>query len=178
MIKISFKKQTINKKLLSTISLFSLFSFLIVSGFPVQAASTATVTATVTVQNISVSVSDGTVAYGTLSLNTSAGTNGSDTQTATNNGNVTETLLIKGQNTAAWTLAATAGSDQYRHMFCTSSCASPTTNYTALTTSNQTLGSSIATSGTATFDLYLTSPTSSSSYTQQSVDVTVTATAS
>lgn len=141
-----------------------------------RAATTATVTATVTVQNISVTVSDGTVAYGTLSLNTSAGTNGSDLQTATNNGNVSEALNIKGQNTAAWTLASSAGADQYIHRFCTATCNSAPTNYTALTTNYQTLSSSVAASGTQTFDLYLTTPTSSSSFTQQSVDVIVQAT--
>jgi hypothetical protein len=145
---------------------------------PVKAASSATVTATVTVQNISVTVSDGTVAYGTLGTSTSAGTNGTDTQTATNNGNVTEDLLIKGQNTTAWTLGATSSSDQYIHRFCSSSCASPPTSYTALTTSNQTLAASKAASATQTFDLYITTPSSSSSFTQQSVDVIVTATAS
>lgn len=178
MIKISFKKQKISKKLLTIASLLSLSLFLVLSNLPVQAATTATVTATVTVQNVSVTVSDGTVAYGTLALNTSSGTNGSDTQTATNNGNVAEDLLIKGQNTASWTLGGTAGANQYIHRFCTSSCASAPTNYTALTTSNQTLSSAVASSGTATFDLYITTPTSSASYTQQSVDITITASAS
>lgn len=141
------------------------------------AASTATVTATVTAQNISVSVSDGTIAYGTMAVNSSAGTNGSDTQTATNDGNITENLNIKGQNTAAWTLAATAGANQYVHQFCKATCASAPTNYTALTTNYQTLATSVAASGTQTFDLYVTTPTSSASYTQQSVDVIVQAVA-
>jgi hypothetical protein len=50
-------------------------------------AGTADVTATVTVQNVSVTVSDGTVAYGTVAASgnkdtTSSGTD--DSQTATN----------------------------------------------------------------------------------------------
>lgn len=143
----------------------------------VLAASTAAVTATVTIQNISVTATDGTVAFGTLANNTSAGTNGSDTQTATNNGNITENLNIKGQNSANWTLAATAGSDQYVLKFCTATCATPPTNYTALTTSYQTLATSVAASGTQTFDLYITTPNPSTVYTQQSVDVTVQAVA-
>lgn len=141
------------------------------------AASTATVTATVTVQNVSVTVSDGTVAYGTLSTNSSSGTNGSDTQTATNNGNISEGLNIKGQDTASWTLSSSAGSDQYVHRFCTSTCGSAPTNYTALTTNYQTLSASVAANGTQTFDLHITTPTSSSSFTQQSVDVVVQAVA-
>lgn len=159
------------KRLFSLFSLaFFLFASIIV---PVYAADTAAVTATVTVQNISVAVSDGSVAYGTLSLNTSAGTNGTDTQTATNDGNVTADLNIRGQNTAGWTLAGTAGANQYVHRFCTATCGTPPTNYTALTTSYQTLAASVATSGTQTFDLHITTPTSTASYTQQSVDVTV-----
>ncbi len=143
----------------------------------VFAATTGTVAATVTVQNVSVTVSDGTVAYGTLALNTSAGTNPTDTQTATNNGNITEDLNIKGSNSANWTLGGTANTDQYVHKFCTATCGSAPTNYTALTTSYQTLATGKAASGTQTFELYITTPTSSTNYTQQSVDVTVQAVA-
>jgi len=141
------------------------------------AAGTATIAATVTVQNISVSVSDGTIAYGTLGSNSSAGTNGTDTQTATNNGNVAEDFNIKGQNSGSWTLGGTAGADQYVHKFCTATCGSAPTNYTALTTSYQALANSVAASGTQTFDLYITTPNPSTVFTQQSVDVTVQAVA-
>lgn len=143
----------------------------------VWAATTATVTATVTVQNISVTVTDGSVAFGTLGNNSSAGTNPADTQTATNNGNITEALNIKGQNSTGWTLAATAGSDQYVLKFCTATCGTAPTNYTALTTNYQTLAASVAQSGTQTFDLYITTPNPSTVFTQQSVDVTVQAAA-
>jgi energy-coupling factor transporter transmembrane protein EcfT len=165
------------KKFLSVFSMSVLMIFLSVFVLNVKAASNATVTATVTVQSISVTVSDGNVAYGTLALNTSAGTNGTDTQTATNNGNVAEDLLIRGQNSAGWTLGATAASDQYVHRFCIATCGSAPTNYTALTTNNQTLADALATSGTQTFDLHITTPTSSSTFAQQSVDIIVTATA-
>lgn len=145
---------------------------------PVFAADTANVTATVTAQNISVSVADGTVTYGIMALNTSKGTTTlTDTQTATNNGNVTENFNIRGQNTAAWTLAGAAGADAYVHRFCTATCNTPPTNYTALTTNYQTLATAVATSGTQTFELYLTTPTTTSSYLEQSVDVTVQAVA-
>lgn len=162
-------------RLLLVVLLASFFVTIVL--LPAQAASTASVTATVTVQNISVAVTDGTVSYGTLAVNSSAGTNGSDTQTAENDGNVVADLNIRGQNTAAWTLGSTAGANQYVHRFCVSSCASAPTNYTALTTSYQTLASDLAAAGTQTFDLHLSTPTSSSSYAQQSVDVTVQATA-
>lgn len=142
-----------------------------------MAASSASVAATVTVQNVSVTVSPGTVAYGTLAVNSSSSTNPGSTQTVTNNGNVAEDITIKGQNSTNWTLGGTAGVNQYVHKFCISTCGTPPTNYTALTTSYQALATNIAASGTQTFDLDITTPTSSTSFTQQSVDVTVLAAA-
>lgn len=144
----------------------------------VRAASTGTVTATVTAQNISVSVADGSISYGTIALSstadtTSTGTN--DSQTATNDGNVTEVLNIRGSNSAAWTLAGTVGANQYKHEFCVTTCDS-SPSWTALTTNYQTLAGSVSSSGTQVFDLKLSTPTSSASYTVQSVDVTVQAT--
>ena len=154
---------------MTTALLFASFTVL----FPVYAAETADVTATVTVQNISVSVADGTVAYGTLALNTTADTNPGDLQTATNDGNVTVEFNIQGQDSANWTIAGSAGANQYVHQFCTATCGSPPTNYTALTTSYSTLAASVAAAGTQTFDLAITTPTSTASYVQQNVDVTV-----
>ncbi len=174
MLKISFKKQ--NLWMLLLLGLFSIASapFIQIA----QAATTADVAATVTVQNVSVSVSSGTVSYGTLATNTSAGTNGSNTQTVTNVGNVAEDFNIRGQNSANWTLGASAGTDTYAHKFCTATCASAPTNYTGLTTSYAALGAgNVAGAGTQTFDLSITTPTSSSVFTQQSVNVTVQAVA-
>ena len=146
----------------------------------VEAASSASVAATVTAQNISVTVSDGTIAYGIIPVNTSKSTIAADLndlQTATNNGNVAEDLNIKGQDTAAWTLGGTAGSETYVHQFCTATCTTPPTNFNALTTNYQTLATNIATSGTQTFDLRITTPTSTATFTSQSADVTVQAVA-
>ncbi len=150
------------------------------SGFMAYAADTGTVAATVTAQNISVTVSDGSIAYGIMAVSTSRSTitgDVNDMQTATNNGNVAEDFNIRGQNSTAWTLASSIGADQYVHRFCVATCNTPPTNYTALTTSYQTLANSVATSGTQTFHLQLLTPSSSSSYTSQSVDVIVQAVA-
>ncbi|OGH13360.1 MAG: hypothetical protein A2860_02525 [Candidatus Levybacteria bacterium RIFCSPHIGHO2_01_FULL_37_33] len=127
---------------------------------------------------VSVSVNDGTVTYGTMMAGASKTTiDLTDTQTLTNDGNVLETFNIKGQNTACpWTLAATAGTDQYTHEFCKKtdvSCASPPTNYTALTTAYQTLYTSVAAAGTKQLDLRITVPTTSTCSIQQSADVTI-----
>ncbi len=170
--KVSIRTKNITKRsIFFHLSLIMfLFSMVVL---PVRAASTDSVTATVTVQNISVSVSDGAIAYGTLALNSSAGTNGIDTQTAENDGNVTVDFNIRGQDTANWTLGATADSDLYVHRFCTETCDSAPTNYTALTTNYQTLAESKAAEATQTFDLHISTPTSTANYTEQSADVTV-----
>lgn len=133
----------------------------------------------------SVSVSDGVVSYGYVAVGgtqdtTSSGMN--DTQTATNDGVITESLNIKGNNTSCWTLAGTPGSEQYAHEFCTTGSGSPdvcdaTPTWTALTTNYQTLATSISASGTQKFDTNLKMPSSTNCYTQQSVDVTIQAVA-
>lgn len=161
------------KSSIATICILGLVGMVV--GVAVQGADTASVGATVTVQNISVAVTDGTITYGTMAVNTTKSTLASDLndlQTATNNGNVTETFNIKGQNSANWTLGATAGANQYVHKFSKDSG----TTWTALTTSYATLATGKAVSGTQTFDLQITTPTSSTNYDSQSVDVTVQAT--
>lgn len=127
---------------------------------------------------VSVSVSDGVVSYGTMDLGTSKTTvDLSDTQTLTNDGNVTENFNIRGQNSECpWTLSSTSGSDQYVHQFCKKSdntCGSPPTNYTALITDYQALYTGVAQSATRDIDLRIILPTSSSCLTTQSVNVTI-----
>lgn len=143
---------------------------------PVLAATTGQVAATVTVKNIAVTVSDGSVAYGTLGLSDSDDTtlNGTthDSQTATNTGNVSSDFNIQGADTASWTLGGTPGSETYSHSWCTSDCdGTPTWN--TLTTSYQTLATGIAESGTQLFDLQIETPTATADYTEQTANVTI-----
>lgn len=150
----------------------------------VFAASTGVVSATVTPQNISVTVSDGAVAYGTLTLNdtedtTSGGVN--DSQLATNDGNVTEDFNIRSTDATGgttWTLAGSAGADQFAHSFCNSGSGSPdpcdaTPTWGALSTSYNSLATAVAPAGTNRFDLQINTPTSSSDFVQKSITVTV-----
>lgn len=162
------------KRLLSGLMIFALL-FVLVTPF-VSAATSGTVTATVTAQNIAITVTSGTVTYGTVALGASKDTTATglnDTQTATNGGNVAEDFTIKGTNSASWTLSATAGSENYKHEFSTNSG----TLWTALTTSDQALASNVAAAGTQTFDLKITTPTSTAATSSQNVNVTVTASA-
>jgi len=165
-------QKIITKKFVIPISVLGLVGMLVAYQV-IFAADTATVAATVTVQNISLSVADGTVAYGVLGSNTTKSTCTSelnDAQTVTNDGNVAENFNIEGQNSANWTLAATAGSDQYVQKFATSTC-STFSGGTALTTSYATAATNVAASATSTLNLQINTPNPSTILTQQSVDV-------
>ncbi|HBB64996.1 MAG: hypothetical protein UR84_C0016G0012 [candidate division WS6 bacterium GW2011_GWD1_35_594] len=170
-----------NIKSNSLIILLSLISPLLLTQF-VNAADTQAVTATVTVSNVSLSLSDASIAYGTLSTSavlntTSAAQQLNDSQTITNNGNVAIDLQVQGQDSANWTLGATPGSNIYSHETCVTTCdTSPT--WVPMTTS---YGSSIVTNiaplGTQDVDFQLKTPTSTTFFTQQSVNVSVRAVA-
>jgi hypothetical protein len=148
----------------------------------VLAAETADVSATVTVQNISVTVTDGEVAYGTIATSGTKATTSSgvdDSQTVTNNGNVTEDFNITGFDVSTgctWTLAATQGTDQYFHKFCNNGTCDSSPTWTALTTSYQQLADDVVASGTQEFDLQIGVPSSTSCYDEATVTVTVQAT--
>lgn len=137
---------------------------------------------TFTTQAVIVSVvisSNSSIAYGYIAPGGGANTSTAGlniTPIATNNGNVAEDFAIAGTNSANWTLGAAAGNEVYAHMFCTASCISPPTNYTALTTSNQSLATNVAVNGTQSFDLAIYSPSSTANFSQQSVNVVITAT--
>ena len=146
-------------------------------------ATEGTVTATVTVQNVSLSIADGTVAYGVIPVNTTADTTGApeDSQTVTNTGNVTQNFLIRGVNSTNWTLGATAGTDVYVHNFCIAgtdtapNLCDATPTWIPLTTANQTLVSGIAPFETQLFDLQIHTPVDTTWFVKQHVDVTVVA---
>ena len=154
------------------------------------ASGTQAVTATVKLQNISVTVSDGSINYGVLALSTSQDTLATtshlnDQQTAVNAGNIAEDLTIVGKDAttasstcthggspALWNLSSTSTSaDHYLHYFSTSTG----TTWNNLSLAYTTLKSNLAASSTQTFDLKLTTPTASTCYDPQSVDVTVSA---
>ncbi len=147
----------------------------------VKAAEESTVTATVTAQSLSVSVADASISYGSLGVGASAttaindGDSLTDSQDAVNIGNISEKINIRGLDSAAWTLGTNPASEIYSHDFCTSSCdASPSWAY--MTTSNQTLVASIGIGATQNFDLRIRMPSSTSTYTSQTVSATVQAT--
>ena len=133
----------------------------------------STVSATVTPAVLSVTVTPNTVDYDVVELSSTDNLPTPETFTATNNGSITENIDIRGADTDNWTLEATAGTDQYVHKASPDGFSSTIT----LTTSNQTLGTNIATSGTVTVSLKLDAPTSSTTAATQTAPVTVIAVA-
>lgn len=169
------------KKIIASFAALSLLAFV---AFPAIGATTADVTSTVTAQLISVSVSDGSVSYGTLGIGTTRDTTASeanDTQSATNNGNVEVDLGIRsGDATSAgteWNLAASADTDEFTHRFSTNSGGSWTA-FDVVNANYSTLANNIATSTSQTFDLEIGTPDVSTDSVEHSVIVTVQATAS
>lgn len=151
------------------------------AGSLVYGASTGSVAVTVQAQSISVAVTDGAVAYGSVALSATANTttNGThDSQTATNDGNQAETFNIKGQDASstgtAWTLSNTAiGTNTYMHEVCTSTCdATPTWRKTA-SGSYITLDNNKAQGGTSLFDLQISLPSSSTDVYSHAANLTV-----
>lgn len=170
------------KSLIATICILGLVGMIVATA--VQ-ADTADVTATVTAQLVSVSVSDGSVVYGTMELSTAQSTalgdddSLDDTQTATNDGNVNVDLSIRSSDAASggtlWELAASAGSDEFTHEFCTSDCdSSPTwVGFNIDNATYSTIASDVIPTGSQAFDLRLGTPSFSSDSVEHTVTITV-----
>lgn len=148
-----------------------------------MAADTTEVNATVTIQNISLTLTtDGSISFGTIGTSstedtTTAGVN--DTETVQNNGNVTIDVNIQSEDTDDWTLANTAGANEFTVKSCITSCdVSPTWSSVGISPSYATLQSDLTTSSTQPFDIQFGSPTTSSDFTQQTVTITLQAVSS
>jgi len=118
------------KRILALIAVLAVVGALVPA--TVFAAPTGTVTCTVTAVLVSVTVTDGSVDYGTLALGETKNTaqyNGTNnthgmvtpqTQLVTNTGTVHEVFKIKtsdADGVTAWTLGETADSDTFTHAF-------------------------------------------------------------
>jgi len=137
--------------------------------------------ATVTAQSVSVTVEDGVVAYSTVATSGTSDTLAgdlNDIQHAGNTGNVNIDLTINGMNStsagAGWTLADAAASETYAHKFSTDAGVA----WIALATSAKNLDTALAAAQTQDFDLRIYTPTATTDYNEQTVDVTITSSAS
>ena len=161
-----------------------------------HAADTADITVTVTIQNLSLTLSSSTWALGTVvAASTTQMTEANDI-TASNDGNVDEDFTLRLTNPAAWTAGAAAGADVFvlSGLFCGAADAPGGGDFNAddvMTTSAQPATATIfgyvggsadgeAVSAGSSVDLWLEfgAPTSSSSFTEQTITVTVGAVAS
>lgn len=138
------------------------------------AADTGNITATVTATNLAVSVSDGSIAFGSVALNTATTTAGnSDTQTVTNDGS-TATLNVKSGNATGgttWTLGTSPGSNVFKLEVSTTTGSSymtfqATDTYLTASTTFSSLSS-------GDLDFRFTTPSDSTDFVQKSLTITV-----
>lgn len=134
------------------------------------AATTATVSATVRFQTFSVTVSDGSINYGSLAANASMTTQPggglNDRQTVTNDSTQTADINIQGINAfrvggggTNWTLGDATGANQYRHQFATEQATFGTGN-TLDAAAFKTLMNDNPSNDQTTLDLKITMPNS------------------
>ncbi len=154
--------------MIGTISMFSFW------GYRAQALDTDTVVATVTATNLAVSVSDGSIAFGSVALNTATTTAGTgQTQTVSNDGSAA-TLNIKSSdatNGTAWTLGTSPGSDIFKLEVSTTTGSTYATFQS--TNTYLTASSTFASLTNQVVDFRFTTPTVSTDFVQKSLTITV-----
>jgi hypothetical protein len=164
------------KRILAVVAVLALVGALLPA--IVFAADTGTVSCTVSAVLVSVTVTDGSVAYGTLALNTTKSTLAAelnDRQTATNSGTVAENFTIKSSNATRisgtnWTLVTgTPSLNEFKHEFSTNGSFPGT----AMTNSYTTLKTNVLSGSNQTFDLRITMPGSTTDYLEHTITVTV-----
>ncbi len=135
-----------------------------------------TVECTVTAALVSVTVSDGDVAYGTLALGASKKASAlGDTQTVTNNGTVTEAFYIKSSNATrdggtTWHLG-TPGHNEFTHRWDTGS-----ETWDPMLDSYDLMAINVEPGNSVSLDLQIDMPSSTDDYLEHSITVTVLAT--
>jgi len=147
---------------------------LMLYSFTVSAQSTDTVAATVTATNLAVSVNDGSIAFGSVALNTATSTHGTgQTQTVSNDGS-NATLNVKSSNATngtTWTLGTSPGSDIFSLGVSTTTGSS----YSLLQATDVylTASSTFLSLTTGPLDFRFTTPTVSTDFVQKSLTITV-----
>ena len=149
--------------------------FAVIWGQNARAAETATVAATVTATNLAVSVSDGSIAFGSVALNTATTTAGGtgQTQTVSNDGSNAVINVKSGDATGGttWTLGTSAGSDTFKLEVSTTTGSAYMTFQA--TDTYLTASSSSASLTTGPLDFRFTTPTGSTDFVQKSLTITV-----
>ena len=123
---------------------------------------------------ISITVTDGEVSFGFMPLESSKTTiTLSDTQTVTNNGNVTVTVSVKGFDTGCpWTLASTVANEQYMYEF----SINDGSNWYPISKTYGNLKTGLTASSSQEFDLKFWTPSSTLCNNEQTANITLLAT--
>jgi len=165
-----------------TLLLLTVIAFVLSGVVIVSAADTQTIAATVTFQQISLTASDGTVAYGVVAASGTSDTVAlSDSQTITNTGNVAEDFDIKGMATTTggtcthWSILPSGlpAANEYGHSWSINAG----TAWTRFSDTYSEFDSNKDALATSTLDLRITMPSASDCLAAQNVDVTVQASA-
>lgn len=147
---------------------------IIFGGYNALAQDTDVVTATVTATNLAVSVSDGSIAFGSVALNTATTTVGTgQSQTVTNDGS-NATLNVKSSdatNGTTWTLGTNPGSDIFKLEVSTTT--GSTYGTLQATDVYLTASSTFASLTNQAVDFRFTTPTLSTDFVQKSLTITV-----
>lgn len=155
---------------IATILIFTTLLF----GSSARAASTATVAATVTATNLAVSVSNGSIAFGSVDLNTATTTVAhGGTQTVSNDGS-NAVINVKSSDATGgttWTLGTSPGSNIFKLEISTTTGSSYMTFQA--TNTYLTASSSSASLTTGPLDFRFTTPTGSTDFVQKSLTITV-----
>jgi len=167
-------KEKMKSKILALVGVVALVSLLLPT---VVFSAEDTVTCTVSAFLVSVTVTDGSVAYGALEVGTSNNTIAlGQTQTVTNTGTVDEDFSISSSNAIGasqnWTLGASAGANVFTH---SASIDSGSTWPITMTVAGAyyTLKNGVTNGGNQTFDLQIGMPTSTTDYLEHTITVTV-----
>jgi len=154
------------KSLIITITILAWVGMIV--GIVALAADEGTVAATVTAQQISIVVTPGSVAYGSVALGATDDTIATaEPQWAENNGNAAADFNIKGSNSASWSIITGVPSgEDYRHRFATDSGA-----WIALDTSYVDFFDDVAENATQGFDLEILISTGTAITAEQNVNV-------
>ncbi len=143
-------------------------------GYNARAQDTDTVVATVTATNLAVSVSDGSIAFGSVALNTATATPGTaQSQTVSNDGSIAA-LNVKSTdatNGTSWVLGASPGSNIFRLEVSTTT--GSTYKTFQATDVYLTASSSFPSLTSGAIDFRFTTPTVSTDFVQKSLTITV-----
>jgi hypothetical protein len=140
----------------------------------VAKAQTDTIAATVSATNLAISVSDGTIAFGSVALGVATTTAGNGyTQTASNDGSDAQ-LNVKSSNATGgttWTLGTSPGSDIFKLEVSTTTGSSymtfqATDTYLTASTTFDSLT-------TGDLDFQFTTPSASTDFVQKSLTITI-----